>query len=115
MCGIAGIVSLDGRELTGGKEHVSRMIRMLEHRGPDDAGIWCSVENQVVLGHRRLSILDLSAAGHQPMAGKRGATVVFNGEIYNYRSLKTRCGSEPFVSGSDTEVLVRLYEELGER
>lgn len=93
------------------------MNSAIAHRGPDDEGAYVDSGGLVGLGHRRLSILDLSAAGHQPMADPDGrAHVVFNGEIYNYRELRaelTRAGHQ-FRSDSDTEVLLRLYLEHGE-
>ena len=81
MCGIAGIL--------GGAWDRSRLDAMLEvqaHRGPDDRGTWISEDGSVGLGHNRLSIIDLSARGHQPMANRDGSLwMVFNGEVYNYR------------------------------
>lgn len=88
----------------------------LAHRGPDDAGIWCDPRGDVALGHRRLSILDLSDAGHQPMSNEDGTVwTVFNGEIYNYpdvRQILERRG-HVFKSHTDTEVIVHAYEEFG--
>lgn len=89
----------------------------LRHRGPDDEGLWLSPAREAGLVHTRLSILDLSPAGHQPMSGRSGAlTVVFNGEIYNFREL--RAGLEAagvvFHTATDTEVLLKLYEQEGE-
>ncbi len=85
------------------------MTELLHHRGPDDRGIWTS--NEAHLGHTRLSILDLSAAGHQPM--ELGDLVMtFNGEIYNFRRLRTSLPG-PFASDSDSEVLLHLYREHG--
>jgi asparagine synthase (glutamine-hydrolysing) len=106
MCGIAGIV--------GGQPDrsvVDRMTRTLVHRGPDDFGI--HVETGACLGHTRLSILDLSSAGHQPMVLDRLA-IVFNGEIYNFPELRRKLPGA-FVSDSDTEVLLHLYRAHGAR
>jgi asparagine synthase (glutamine-hydrolysing) len=104
MCGIAGIVgSLPSRGA------VERMTQVLAHRGPDDAGVWEG--ESACLGHRRLSILDLSAAGHQPMT-KGHLAVVYNGEIYNFRDLRRNLPG-PFASETDTEVLLHLYERDG--
>lgn len=91
------------------------MTALLSHRGPDDSGGW--VGEDVVLGHRRLSILDLSAAGRQPMAGGSGRFVVtYNGEIYNYLELREVLGrlGHRFRTGTDTEVLLAAYMEWGE-
>ncbi len=113
MCGIVGRLNFEpGRPVD--RELVRRMAEALAHRGPDDQGL--HVQGPVGLGHRRLSILDLSPAGHQPMANDDGSVrIVFNGEIYNFREL--RQGLEQagwrFRSRTDTEVLLRLYEALG--
>ena len=84
MCGIAGFThaALDAQRRD---EVAEAMIARLAHRGPDDSGVWS--DDNVAIGHRRLSIVDL-AAGRQPMTGPRGACVAFNGEIYNYRELR---------------------------
>lgn len=89
----------------------------LRHRGPDDEGLWLSPGREAGLVHTRLSILDLSPAGHQPMTGRSGAlTVVFNGEIYNFRELRAQLAAAGVVfhTATDTEVLLRLYEREGE-
>src|SRR5262245_11432041 len=95
-----------------------RIIRdHMEHRGPDGTGEWFSDDGRVGLGHRRLSIIDLSEAGNQPMANEDGSVqLVFNGEIYNYRTLREKLVRQGHVfrSNSDSEVLVHLYEEWGE-
>ena len=78
MCGIAGLVSLDGRQVPP-REPVARMLEAIAHRGPDDSGL--TAEPGVVFGHRRLSILDLTEAAHQPMRRADGHLLTFNGEI----------------------------------
>ena len=88
MCGIAGVLRTDGatREIERGAQ---AMGDSLAHRGPDDHGVWSDAEAGVALAHRRLSILDLSPAGHQPMVSADGRLVVtFNGEIYNFQELR---------------------------
>jgi asparagine synthase (glutamine-hydrolysing) len=115
MCGICGIVFADAaRPAPPGA--IERMNGALAHRGPDDSGVFA--EPGVALAHRRLAIIDLSPAGHQPMANEDGSLqIVFNGEIYNYRDLRPdleRAG-HLFRSHSDTEVILHLYEERGER
>ena len=113
MCGFVGIVHLDGTPADPAA--VVRMRETMTYRGPDDAGL--HVDGPVGLGHRRLSILDLSPAGHQPMANEDGSLwLVFNGEIYNYVELaeELRARGHRFRSGSDTEVILHLYEEEGE-
>jgi asparagine synthase (glutamine-hydrolysing) len=89
----------------------------LNHRGPDDSGDWWSDDRRVGLSHRRLSIIDPSPAGHQPMrVEQRGLTIVFNGEIYNFRELRGELEQRgyDFQSSSDTEVLLAAYEVWGE-
>lgn len=92
------------------------MANMMTHRGPDDFGVWFDQDNGVGLGHRRLSILDLSSAGHQPMGNKSGSIMIsYNGEIYNFQEHRDellRRGYK-FRGESDTEVLLYLYEEFG--
>jgi asparagine synthase (glutamine-hydrolysing) len=111
MCGIAGFSG------TGNSAMLARMSDAIAHRGPDDAGDWVSPNLGVGLTHRRLSIIDLSPLGHQPMVDVSGsAVIVFNGEIYNFRDLRVRLESEGhrFRGHSDTEVLLVLYKARGE-
>jgi asparagine synthase (glutamine-hydrolysing) len=115
MCGIAGMVHVDPAASID-TDSLERMCRSLAHRGPDDSGVWTG--EGVGLGHRRLSIIDLSPAGRQPMSNEDGSVwVVFNGEIYNFpelrRGLEER--GHAFRSRTDSEVIVHLYEELGEK
>ncbi|HXP85596.1 MAG TPA: asparagine synthase (glutamine-hydrolyzing) [Bryobacteraceae bacterium] len=115
MCGIAGIAKLGGELIPGEFDALDRMSAALRHRGPDDDG--ARAEGGVALAHRRLSIIDVSPAGHQPMSNETGSIwVVYNGEIYNYRELRRELESagHRFRSQSDTEVLVHGYEEWGE-
>ena len=110
MCGIAGF---QGRFDPGSLE---RSAALLAHRGPDDSGMWYSREDGVGLAHRRLSILDLSPLGHQPMLGNEGSVVlVFNGEIYNFHELRVdlEASGYCFRSHADTEVLLALYLREG--
>ena len=112
MCGIVGVLRADGARVP--ESLLSEMRDSLVHRGPDDAGLY--LNGHVGLGMRRLSILDLTAAGHQPMANHDGTLwIVFNGEIYNYVELaqELRNAGHQLVSQSDTEVLLRLYEQFG--
>ena len=104
MCGIAGVIGEDAQL------RVERMTAALGHRGPDDQGEWH--EPGIALGHRRLSIIDLSPAGHQPMHDGE-LVITYNGEIYNFRELRAALGGE-FRSDSDTEVLLRLYRVYGD-
>ncbi|MEW9034024.1 MAG: asparagine synthase (glutamine-hydrolyzing), partial [Planifilum fimeticola] len=113
MCGICGIIDLDENPVE--KNQLRSMLPSLERRGPDDEG-WL-VRPGVALGHRRLSIIDLTEKGRQPMVDEElGLSVVCNGEIYNYRELKrelTALGYR-FFSSSDTEVLLKAYHAWGE-
>ncbi|MBI2872228.1 MAG: asparagine synthase (glutamine-hydrolyzing) [Chloroflexi bacterium] len=113
MCGIAGIFNTSGAPVDAAA--VRRMADAQRHRGPDDAGLF--VEGNVGLGHRRLSIIDLSEAGHQPMPNEDGSLqIVYNGETYNFRDLVPElqgCG-HVFRSRTDTEVVLHAYEEWGE-
>lgn len=111
MCGISGIIKL-GANNEAMYAPLERMNEALAHRGPDDEGSW--VEGSIALGHRRLSIIDLSRAGHQPMLSPNGNLVlVFNGEIYNFRALKAELSDYPYQSGSDTEVILAAYTRWG--
>src|SRR3989337_1562400 len=108
MCGIAGVAIRDGGLVDEGL--VREMTDVLAHRGPDGAGV--HVEGRVGLGHRRLAIIDLSAAAGQPMAGGEGrGWITFNGEIYNFRELRRELESlgHRFRTSSDTEVILAAY------
>ena len=113
MCGIAGIFAPDGRVSA---QTVERMTDAMRHRGPDDAGVELIADGRVALGHRRLSILDLSPLGHQPMRHPSGRLwVTFNGEIYNFREIRAELetAGEHFHSESDTEVILAAYHRWG--
>lgn len=115
MCGIAGIFCPD-REPTDLEGRLLRMQGALRHRGPDDRGIYLSPDRKIGFVHTRLSILDLSPAGHQPMSTDDGRYwITFNGEIYNFRELRQELeqAGESFASASDTEVILRLYAREG--
>jgi asparagine synthase (glutamine-hydrolysing) len=119
VCGVVGQFNFGGdvdpsiaeRDRT----RVHAMRDRIAHRGPDDGGLWQSEDGRVVLGHRRLSIVDVSAAGHQPMSSEDGAVwITFNGEIYNHAQLRADLRLDDrhrFRSRTDTEVIVHLYEE----
>jgi asparagine synthase (glutamine-hydrolysing) len=115
MCGIAGVVWADPARPVE-RSPLERMAAALVHRGPDAEGLWIGAG--VGLAHRRLEVIDLSPAGAQPMSNEDGSVrVVFNGEIYNFRELRAELAAagHRFRSQTDTEVLVHLYEEHGER
>ncbi len=114
MCGIVGLLRWNSLE-SEDPARVARAASVLAHRGPDSAGLWH--DTQIVLGFRRLKVIDLSPAGDQPMANENGSVhVVFNGEIYNFRELRDelRASGHTFNSQSDTEVLVHGFEQWGE-
>ncbi len=113
MCGIAGFICSEHRLYT---EDLLAMLKCLVHRGPDDEGVWQDPSTGVALGHRRLSVVDLSPLGRQPMVSHTGRFVLtFNGEIYNYREMKRELLERGVVfrGGSDTEVLLAGVEEWG--
>src|SRR6185295_9002322 len=112
MCGIAGILDLNGGPVSSAE--LSSMCDAIVHRGPDDQGLY--LDRSVGIGMRRLSIIDLST-GRQPVRNEDGSVwTVFNGEIYNYRKLRSRLQAlgHTFCTSTDTEVIVHLYEEYGE-
>src|SRR5947209_144353 len=112
MCGLAGILHLDGAPASS--RLIEAMTDIMAHRGPDDEGFF--VDGPVALGHRRLSIIDLSAAGHQPMATPDGKHVlVYNGELYNFRELRAELEGLGwrFRSASDTEVMLYALVQWG--
>lgn len=109
MCGIAGILGKDTRE-----ERVRPMVAAIAHRGPDGEGIQRFPFG--VFGHRRLSIIDLSEAGRQPMSSADGRFIItFNGELYNYRELRDELSDYPFQSHTDTEVILAAWSTWGEK
>jgi asparagine synthase (glutamine-hydrolysing) len=115
MCGIAGIIDLDGRPVPDLRHKLTVMGELIAHRGPDGSGIWCAPNQHVGLAHRRLSIIDLSAAASQPMVGADGAVISYNGEIYNYPELRAEfSGVWPFRTQSDTETILAAHAKHGE-
>lgn len=116
MCGIAGIVAYNPVAPPVDREELRRIRDRMASRGPDGQGEWHSADERIGFGHRRLAIIDLSEAGAQPMVSADGQFVItFNGEIYNYRELRTRLEGQGyhFRTQSDTEVLLHLYAEHG--
>ena len=112
MCGIAGIINFKDSE--DKRELLTRMVNLMHHRGPDASGLY--LHGPVGLGHARLSIIDLSSSGIQPIHNEdRTIWIVFNGEIFNYPDLKIELEAKGhrFYTQTDTEVLIHLYEEKG--
>lgn len=117
MCGIAGIFAHHNASPPVSVDELLKIREAMRSRGPDGAGLWISQDKRVALAHRRLSIIDLSDAGAQPMGtADQSLWVVFNGEIYNYRELREILETKGyrFQSHSDTEVLLHLYREYGD-
>jgi len=111
MCGICGIYNLKREEQ---EKTLKEMTKTLSHRGPDDEGFY--IKENIGLGHRRLSIIDLSSAGHQPMSNEDGNLwITYNGEIYNFIELKKELKKlgHIFKSNTDTEVILHSFEEWG--
>jgi asparagine synthase (glutamine-hydrolysing) len=118
MCGLAGIFAPNNRICENLTEIVGRMALQLRHRGPDDAGVWADHGQGIAFGHRRLSILDLSSAGHQPMhSGNHRFVLAFNGEIYNHLDIRRELNQSGQVikwhGHSDTETLLNAFERWG--
>lgn len=114
MCGLAGVIwrrkpAIDGLEAVG-----LRMAQSIQHRGPDDHGLWCDPARHIVLAHVRLSIVDLSPAGHQPMVSRcQRYVLVFNGEVYNHLDLRAELGLSDWRGHSDTETLLAGFAAWG--
>lgn len=113
MCGIAGVFRAQGKV---DSDAVQKMAEVMKHRGPDDIGVWVDDTSPLGLGHTRLSVLDLSELGHQPMQSNgRRYMMTYNGEIYNFKSIRAELGDRGygFRGESDTEVLLSSFEEWG--
>lgn len=118
MCGITGIICNECSTESVLMASCRMMTDRLAHRGPDDSGVWVEADSGIALGHRRLSILDLSTTGRQPMISHSGRYIItFNGEIYNYRLIRTELenisGDLGFKGTSDTEVMLAAIEQWG--
>jgi asparagine synthase (glutamine-hydrolysing) len=121
MCGIAGFFEPHSIRTRNELESVAiRMAATIAHRGPDDHGVWVDIDEGIALAHRRLSIIDLSPAGHQPMISRsQRYVIIFNGEIYNYRELKSCLGGDTagpgpvFRGSSDTEIMLAAFDRWG--
>ncbi|MFT3929932.1 MAG: asparagine synthase (glutamine-hydrolyzing) [Spongiibacteraceae bacterium] len=115
MCGIGGVIA-PGFSRERLVEFATKMSEPIFHRGPDDVGHWFEEQSGLLLVHRRLAIQDLSPAGHQPMKSRDGRfTIVFNGEIYNFKELASELSKQGFIfrGGSDTEVMLAAFEHWG--
>ncbi len=112
MCGICGIINFNNKPVSS--EEIQVMMDKMKHRGPDDEGIF--IDKDIGLGHVRLSIIDLSSAGHQHMFSDDGRyVIVYNGEVYNYIELRQELSSKfTFKTKTDTEVVLNAYRHWGE-
>ena len=119
MCGITGFFNPSGLDGVDAKSNIVSMRNALYHRGPDDSGEWIESKSGIALGHQRLSILDISSAGHQPMKSKTGRyVIVFNGEIYNHLEIRKDIDSHTSINWnghSDTETLLVSFDLIGIR
>ena len=114
MCGITGFWSRTPLSTDSARARLETMRDTMCHRGPDDAGTW--IEGSLAFGHRRLSIVDLSPLGHQPMANATGRfTICYNGEVFNFGALRDELSAlgHTFRGGSDTEVMLAAFDEWG--
>ena len=112
MCGIVGFTN----DIDDSNEVLGRMMDRIRHRGPDAEGKY--IDEDIALGHRRLSIIDISSQGDQPIFNEdRSLVIIFNGEIYNYKEIKEKLveAGHDFRTNTDTEVLIHGYEEYGEK
>ena len=109
MCGINGIFSFD-KPLENAEQIINKMNNSIAHRGPDADGLFC--DGNIALGHRRLSIIDVSENSNQPLFGVNRYSLVFNGEIYNYQNLKSKLNYD-FETNSDSEVIIAAYHKWG--
>ena len=115
MCGIAGIVSIKADPIGQLDRQLEVMNRLIQHRGPDGQGIWADHNGIAGLAHRRLSIIDLSSTGAQPMIADNGTVISFNGEVYNYIELQQKLRDRwQFKSRSDTETVLAAYDRYGD-
>jgi len=110
MCGIVGALVFDKASFRITEPYISRMRDVMTHRGPDGAGVWIATDGRVGLGHRRLSIIDLSDAATQPMCNEDGTVwVSFNGEIYNHAEIRTELESIGGIDGRPITRILRLF------
>ncbi len=116
MCGITGKIYFENNNLLTNKQSIDKMNTAIIHRGPDDSGIYISSNNKIGLGQQRLSVIDLSSLGHQPMHYEHNGkkyTIVFNGEIYNFQTERAKLKKDnySFKSKTDTEIIMALYDK----
>jgi len=114
MCGIAGTLNISNAPVPGLDPSLRAMSNLIAHRGPDGEGQWQNLVGSVGLVHRRLAIIDLSESAAQPMPGVNGTVITYNGEIYNYKELRSALVQYwSFRSHSDTECILAAYDKYG--
>ena len=117
MCGFVGILSNNSYSREYHSDNINRMLVQIEHRGPDSSGLWADKKTGISFGHRRLSIIDLSEHGAQPMESKSNRYVItYNGEIYNFKEIKKELDNienNKWEGGSDTEVILAAIDYWG--
>ena len=113
MCGLAGIINKSKNSSLISREELIKMSALIAHRGPDGNGIHIDKKNRFGIVHRRLSIVDLSSNGHQPMFSPNGNSIVYNGELYNYKEIANQLGMSKEDSSTDTAVILEAYNKWG--
>lgn len=114
MCGVCGFINRDSISLTDNQDNIKEMLSVLKHRGPDHQDSWISEDGKVILGHTRLSIIDLSSNGNQPMTSENNRYVIsYNGETYNHLKLRDNLKDVNFKSSSDTESVLNAFMSFG--
>jgi asparagine synthase (glutamine-hydrolysing) len=115
VCGIVGAISLAGKSIIDLEPRLNRMLSLVSHRGPDGNGVWINDTREVGVGHARLSVIDTSTTGAQPMHSLSGNSITYNGEVYNYKEIRAQSilSGRKFESASDTEVILAAYEKHG--
>ncbi|MDC1135648.1 asparagine synthase (glutamine-hydrolyzing) [Alphaproteobacteria bacterium] len=116
MCGIAGVISLNGDQIPNIEKRLGLMSELIAHRGPDGDGSWVGPKQKLGFVHRRLAIIDLTENANQPMIGPNKSVITYNGEIYNFPELKDTLKSDwQFKSDSDTECVLASYDKFGKK
>ena len=114
MCGIGGIIGKKQDVPYINEDLINKMSSLLAHRGPDSKGIYINQNQRLAFVHRRLKVIDLSEKANQPMVDSNGNIIVYNGEIYNYKEIKSQLGLKNLKSNSDTEIILESYKFWGE-
>ena len=114
MCGICGFVSKNSNNEEQINQNIFGMLTVLNHRGPNNKDYWVSDDKKIILGHTRLSIIDLSSNGNQPMVSKNNRMIIsYNGETYNHTNLRKILSNQNYKGNSDTETILSYFEKYG--